>query len=291
LNSGDAQEGRDFLASLKAKKHIRAACLYKGNDLFAAYYASERDGRLPVPAHPDQEVCRFEKNQVILFKPIQSKGQSLGAIYLRYDLLERNARLQISGAIIGLFVLISSGVTFFLSSRLQRIISRPISHLAETAKIVSAQKDYSVRAERHAPDELGQLIDGFNEMLEQIQQRDVALHEANDQLELRVHERTHDLRLEIAERKRADAALKEQFTHTSLLNQITQVISERQDLESILYVVLRQLEDHLTIDLGVVCLFDQSAETFNISALRMKNPLLATKLGLREGAVISHCRP
>ena len=79
----------------------------------------------------------------------------------------------------------------------------------------------------------------------------------------------------------------EQFTRTKLLNQITHAISERQDLESVLYVVLRQLEDHLTIDLGLVCLFERTAETLNIAALRLKNPLLAGKLDLHEGMIMS----
>ena len=93
-------------------------------------------------------------------------------------------------------------------------------------------------------------------MLGQIQQRDTELQQAHDKLEARVQERTQDLRAEIAERKRAESALKEQFVRISLLNQITQAISDRQDTHSILHVVLRQLEDHLGLDLGLVALFD-----------------------------------
>jgi nitrate/nitrite-specific signal transduction histidine kinase len=108
---------------------------------------------------------------------------------------------------------------------------------------------------------LGQLIDGFNEMLEQIQKQDVALQQAHDKLEIRVEERTKDLQSEIVERRRAEAALQQQFMRISLLNQITQVISERQDLESIVRVVLRQLEDHFNLDFGGVALFDAHAQS------------------------------
>src|SRR5206468_10054590 len=69
------------------------------------------------------------------------------------------------------------------SSDLQRIISRPIFHLAKTARAVSNDKNYSVRATKHGNDELGQLIDGFNEMLGQIQERDMALLGSNEMLE------------------------------------------------------------------------------------------------------------
>ena len=170
---------------------------------------------------------------------------------------------------------------------MQKSISEPIVQLAKTARTVSAEKNYSLRAAKQGRTELGELTDNFNEMLAQIQQRDVILHKINDNLEKRVQERTRDLETEIADRKRAEAALHDQFTRTKLLNQITHAISERQDLESVLYVVLRQLEDHLAVDLGLVCLFERTAETLNIAALRLKNPLLARKLDLHEGMVMS----
>ncbi|MFQ5631138.1 MAG: response regulator, partial [bacterium] len=78
----------------------------------------------------------------------------------------------------------------------------------ETAKIVSSKKDYSVRAAKHSHDELGLLIDGFNEMLTQIQKRDSALQKAHDELEERVKERTKNLQQEVVERKRAEKAVR-----------------------------------------------------------------------------------
>jgi signal transduction histidine kinase len=173
-----------------------------------------------------------------------------------------------------------------LSSLLQRVITRPIFHLAETAKIVSDGKNYSVRAIKHGNDELGRLIEGFNGMLGQIQQRDSKLQQAHDELEARVEQRTSNLRDEITERLRAEAALKQQFVRISLLNQITQAISDRQDTDSIFHVVLIQLEEHLGIDVGLVTLFDAGTRTLNVAALRAKNSLLVKKFGLHEGSVL-----
>ena len=80
-----------------------------------------------------------------------------------------------------------------MSSRLQKVISGPILSLAEVAKAVSEKKDYSARALKHSNDEVGLLIDAFNEMLEQIQHRDLELVDAKEKLEVRVEERTAEL--------------------------------------------------------------------------------------------------
>ncbi len=90
--------------------------------------------------------------------------------------------------------------TFFLayalSSRLQRVVSEPIAHIAKTAKIVSLDKNYSVRAVKQADDDLGQLTDTFNEMLSEIEQN-------RDSLEHLVAARTAEL---VQAKDKAEAA-------------------------------------------------------------------------------------
>ncbi|NTW38186.1 MAG: AmmeMemoRadiSam system protein B, partial [Syntrophobacteraceae bacterium] len=84
-------------------------------------------------------------------------------------------------------------VAYLLSAAFQRVISKPISSLAQTMKVVSTGQDYSVRVRKHGNDELGVLIDGFNEMLEQIQARDERLERYREELEDRVAQRTSEL--------------------------------------------------------------------------------------------------
>jgi len=104
----------------------------------------------------------------------------------------------------------ASLVAFLVSSRLQRVISGPILSLADVAKVVSEKKDYSTRAVKSGNDEVGLLIDAFNEMLEQIH-RDYELVDAKGKLEVRVKERTAELstaneqlKREVVVRKRAE---------------------------------------------------------------------------------------
>src|SRR6185369_12250321 len=84
-------------------------------------------------------------------------------------------------------------VALVLSNRLGRVVSEPIAGLAEVARSVAQEKNYSVGAQKQGEDEIGQLIDGFNDMLAQIQERDSALQAARDHLEVRVQERTEEL--------------------------------------------------------------------------------------------------
>jgi signal transduction histidine kinase/ActR/RegA family two-component response regulator len=285
LTYDDSVAAAEILRSLSKKGHIAAGAFYNKDGKLFAHYPVRRATNL-FPQLPERSTIRFENDGLTLFHDIRLKGETIGTLYLKEDMFERDERLQRYAAIVMLFTIASVLATYFLSFFLQRIISRPISRLVDAAKTVSHEKNYSVRATKDGNDELGQLIDGFNEMLGQIQQRDAELLRTNDTLEKRVEERTQDLRAEIVERRRAESDLQRQFTRISLLNQITHVISERQDLESILRVVLRQLEDHMSLDLGSVALFDAQAETLNVAALRTKNPLLASKLDLREGDVL-----
>jgi signal transduction histidine kinase/ActR/RegA family two-component response regulator len=282
----DPNRASEILGGLRGKKQIVAAAFYDQNGRRIAQFQSDASTPEVFPSAPETTGAHFGSDHVVVFHEIFLDKQKIGTLYLKSDLREMNERMRQYASIVLLILLVSSGFTYLLSAFLQRVISRPIYHLAETAKTVSAEKKYSVRALKHGNDELGQLIDGFNEMLGQIQERDAALQDSNVELEKRVQERTKDLRAEIEERQRAEAALQQQFKRIHLLNQITRAISERQDTQSILHVVLRKLEDHLNLDLGTVALFDESAKTLNVAALRMKNALLTEKLDLHEGIVL-----
>jgi two-component system, sensor histidine kinase and response regulator len=84
-------------------------------------------------------------------------------------------------------------VSYWLAARLQRQISGPIVNLANTMQRVSAEEDYSLRVERSSGDEIGSLIDGFNQMLAQIRHRDSRLEKYRQFLEQQVADRTENL--------------------------------------------------------------------------------------------------
>jgi len=82
---------------------------------------------------------------------------------------------------------------YWVAARLQHQISGPIVNLAKTMKRVSTEEDYTLRVEGCAQDEIGSLIEGFNQMLSQIRQRDSRLERYRQFLEQQVTERTINL--------------------------------------------------------------------------------------------------
>ncbi|HTR41811.1 MAG TPA: ATP-binding protein [Pseudomonadales bacterium] len=284
LSFGDYQAAHEELTAFEEKPNILAACLYIRDDdgrynVFTNYYAAGQM-HFALPIHPDRGGVAVKNGNYVLnngtlmlFYYFRS-NDTPGAICIVADMTGTSARLWHYGFLIGAFTLISLLVTFVLASRLQRVISRPIFHLAQTAKVVSTQKNYAVRAVKESNDELGNLIDDFNEMLSQIQERDAALHHANDELEQRVRERTRDL--------------EQQFGRISLLNQITHAVAARQDFESIVTIVLQQLEEHLPVDYGSAYWLDEESKTLKVLARGPKTQPVADALRIPESIPLDH---
>src|SRR5206468_13072933 len=117
-----------------------------------------------------------------------------GTVLIQSDLQEIIKRLQSYALIVSAVTLASLAAALLLSSIIRRNISDPIMSLAETARVVSRDRVYSVRVPAaRSRDELATLIETFNEMLGQIEERDAALREAHETLEARVQQRTEQL--------------------------------------------------------------------------------------------------
>jgi PAS domain S-box-containing protein len=190
LTFHDPGSAREILSALQAKQHVINACIYDSDGKVFAKYS--RDATLiefsPPPAQG--EGSTVVAGHMALFQNIVLNGKSIGTIYIEADLKDLNERLLRFGEIDFVVLMGSLAVAFVLAYRLQRVISGPIQELADTALAVIAHENYSIRAKKHGHDEIGSLFDQFNSMLDRIQQRDVALQKAHDDLERRVQERT-----------------------------------------------------------------------------------------------------
>jgi signal transduction histidine kinase/CheY-like chemotaxis protein len=172
-----ADEAENILANLSTEKQVQAACIFKDGKIWARYPKNLADNSFPTA--PDLRAHHFEKGNLSLARAIIDPDKNeLGTLYLRSSLDTMYARLGQYVGIILVVLIAASVIALLISARLQRVISGPLLELSDTAHVVSDKKDYSVRAQKHNEDEVGVLIDSFNEMLTQIQKRDLELQEA-----------------------------------------------------------------------------------------------------------------
>jgi signal transduction histidine kinase/CheY-like chemotaxis protein len=210
FNSGAAMAFKDetaataTLSALKAKDDIVAAALYSPEGkIFAHYFQADKTLPSSLDDGSQQSGYRFEGGYLRVLQHVTMNGERVGTLYLLSDMRQWNLRAKRYTGIIVIVVLICGSLALLLSSRLQKLISKPILHLEDTMRMVSSNKNYEIRATRFYGDEIGRLIDGFNTMLSEIQLRDTALQRANNELQTS----THELEVEIIHRKRTQDEL------------------------------------------------------------------------------------
>jgi signal transduction histidine kinase len=226
LSFDSVKDAEVTLKALKANSSIVFGCVYKKDgEVFVSYARTETD-KARLATEVKEKSYGFSGGLLTVFEPILLDNEAIGTICLRCDLSPMYAALKRNAGNTAAVLLLATLAAYFISSRLQRIISGPILSLAQVAQNVSDKRDYSMRATKQSNDEVGLLIDAFNEMLEQIQQRDSELVKAKGELEARVRERTAELTgankqltAEIGEREKAEHKQEQLLKELESVNQ------------------------------------------------------------------------
>jgi len=209
----DRKAAEATLTGLASDSHILEAHLITGKgEVFASYLREGTKSALTTSFFPgarkkpthgrsatsadnapaEHSFWNINKGMVIVY-PFYMHGQSVSTIILAYDGAVMGARLVKSFILLLLIILLTSFLAYLISRRLQAFISAPILHLAHTMQLVAEEKDYRRRAIASTHDEMGNLINGFNNMLEQVETRDRELQQNREELEAKVALRTREL--------------------------------------------------------------------------------------------------
>jgi PAS domain S-box-containing protein len=173
----DKKAAKNTLLILQDTPNVINAHLY---DEEGKHFVSLKETDVPKELRVDRAKVWFEKDELHVYKPIDYEGSAYGVLHLvmssrPLDEAIRNQTIITVG--IALIVLL---LAFGLAASLQSLISRPIRRLTEISKRISQQPSYSLRASTNLQDEVGTLYAAFNEMLEQVKRREVALQQSEE---------------------------------------------------------------------------------------------------------------
>ena len=212
----DQKASDEILSALETAPNIIRANIYsEDGKLFARYKRKDVKEEFS-PLLPRKDEYSFGSNKLSFFHHIILINKPIGTLYIQYDLKEFYSLIKWHAGFAIVILICSISLAFLLLTKLHRVITDPILNLVQVMNAVSENKNYSIRAPVNSHDEMGSLAENFNEMLSQIEERDMKLKLYSEDLEGLVNKKTARLvhaadmlKNELSERKQAEEALRE----------------------------------------------------------------------------------
>ncbi len=213
LTRNEPYTASHLLSTLASNPAVNAAMLYTADGrLFAAYqnklykHSTLKDDRnwLDYLDKPEHTQYRIEFNDIDIYKPVYLHGEYTGFVFIETglsSLFDTLARYLLIISVLWFSIML---IVYFLSNRLQQRFSRPIQELLAAMQQVSDQQDFSIQLKPAADnDEIGTIMNNFNSMVKQLDQRDKKLADYRLKLEQKIEQRTHSL---LTAKEQAEAA-------------------------------------------------------------------------------------
>jgi diguanylate cyclase (GGDEF)-like protein len=271
LTFGDRMAARDALSALEAEPAIEAGAIFdRDGREFARYTASGLAE--PIPGRPSGPGTRSEGMRREVVMPITLDGETVGTVYVRAGFAALTTRVTMFAAVT-LLVVVGCGVAgFALSAGLQRRFSKPILDLAETARRVASDRNFSLRAEHGGRDEVGRLIEDFNEMLAEIERQDLQLRHQQEQLTVEVANRTAALQSANAQLTSSVLRVEHYANQIAQLTRLGQLLQSCLTADEVYAVVPHAMAQLFPDGSGALALVDSSGTVMETMAHWGSNP-------------------
>ena len=209
LLANDAPAAKELLRSLSRQPDIRVGMMLDPQgEILAAYPPLPEKDRASISEAVRQRTLTTSNNfdsfhtaqyrfvhdgSLELLQPVLDSNEVVGTVYLQASREGLHRKIAQYRWVVAAVVLTSLFAAVLFAVLVQQRVSSPILSLAEMARRISQEDNYSLRMRNRAGGETGILVDAFNRMLDQIQQSKAALARVNDELEERVIRRTEQL--------------------------------------------------------------------------------------------------
>jgi two-component system sensor histidine kinase/response regulator len=197
LAFGDAQAAGETLSALRSNPHIIAAAIQLPDGrVLARFDRDSQRAQTPPPMPNDlglQHRVDVTVGELTVIAPIVLREERIGFVYVASDLTEMRVRIVEYLGILSVVMIAGFVVSLTLSHKLQQVISTPLLALTAVTRVVTRDHQYGIRAKKGDDDEIGELIDRFNDMLSEIERRDQQLLLQQNGLERTVEARTAEL--------------------------------------------------------------------------------------------------
>lgn len=188
ISFGYAEDAERNLEVFSVKQSIIRVCLYDASgEVFAKY--SGIDGKSVNCPSLKKEGSQIDDSSIHVVKSIIYGGSKVGSIYIHSNLKEVDTYITKQTGIAFAVTLAVLVLSFLMAVNIQGTISRPILSLAATARRVSEDENYSIRAQPFGDkvvsgnNEIFTLMESFNSMMDEIGTRESQLKQQNVELE------------------------------------------------------------------------------------------------------------
>ena len=170
-----SENANETLEKLKSIPSIEVGVVYNNeNQVFAEFNPQKKK----IDIHPSDirnSGSYFKEDYLHVFQTIKYENDFAGTIYLQVSTKELTAKIN---SYVYTMLYLLAGlllVNYILALGLQRILSEPILKLTNATKKITKEGDYQLRVKKKGNDEIGMLVDEYNNMLEQIYIREESL--------------------------------------------------------------------------------------------------------------------